>query len=102
MQEPKQMLIEEVYFAQLRITREDWNLARNLFRMPYYHGDGEDIKLERVMEDPNLLESVLNEIRVARHLYTTGIVDAQVKCDIETERKLREEYMALQSEQGLK
>lgn len=70
MSEPKQLILENVYLSWLGISREDWNIARNLLRQPHYGAEDklEDLTLDRVMEDPVLREDVLREVRTARFL----------------------------------
>jgi hypothetical protein len=100
MPEPQQLVLEDVYLSQLGITREDWNLTRNLMIQPHYGAEPklEDLTLRRVMEDPLLRQDMMTEVRTANFWYPKGITDSEREGKIELAEKLRREYALLRSE----
>ena len=92
----EQQLIEEVFLSELGISREDWNLARNLI-INVEPSMLRRLTLDRVVSNPDLRETVMSEIRTANYWYPHGIADCEAKGKYELMETLKAEYHRLRT-----
>ena len=92
----EQQLIEGVYLNELGITREDWNLARNLI-INVEPNMLRTLTLDRVVANSGLRETVMSEIRTANYWYPHGIADCESKGKFELMETLKAEYHRLRT-----